>query len=59
MFRSKIKIINKKNLAIMTPVTILGLLGGIKGIRFGGGRLSIWKWRTNPENALESRMKYS
>lgn len=55
-FQSKIKITNKKNLATMTPVTILGML---KDIIFGGGRLSTRKWRKNSENAPESRMKYS
>lgn len=58
-FQSKIKITDKKNLATLSPVTILGLLGGIKDVTFGGGRFSTWNWRNNPENALESGMKYS
>lgn len=36
-FQSKTKVINKEYLASMTQVTVSGLPGGIKDIRFGGG----------------------
>ena len=37
MFRSEIKVLYKETLATMTQVTVLGLSGGIKDSRFGGG----------------------
>lgn len=37
MFQSEIKVLYKGTLATMTQVTVLGLPGGIKDSRFGGG----------------------
>lgn len=67
MFQSEIKVLYKETLATMTQVTVLGLPGGLKDSRFGGGLGHVSGGKSclqrgeesgnNPMDAVGSEMK--